>query len=176
MANKKEKTASMAAKRRAGNIVAYIILILMSIIWLFPFVGIVLQSFRSFDTEYGGMVNYLVPKQFSLDNYKFLFSGETNFLLWYMNTIIIAFFVSLFQTCVILCVSYALSRMRFKCRDLLIRCPADIPRRVKDQILQEGRVIGFKIVLQKSFPAFAVHPEPRSDLGHLLPEFSNLIM
>ncbi|WP_051233702.1 sugar ABC transporter permease [Butyrivibrio sp. NC3005] len=121
MANKKEKTASMAAKRRAGNIVAYIILILMSIIWLFPFVGIVLQSFRSFDTEYGGMVNYLVPKQFSLDNYKFLFSGETNFLLWYMNTIIIAFFVSLFQTCVILCVSYALSRMRFKCRDLLMR-------------------------------------------------------
>ena len=28
--------------------------------------------------------------KFSLDNYKFLFSGETNFLRWYGNTLTIA--------------------------------------------------------------------------------------
>ena len=113
---------SYKTKRAIGNIVGYIILILISIIWLFPFVGLVLQSFRSYATEYGGMVDYLVPKQFSLDNYKFLFdSSQTNYLLWYNNTIIIALFVSLLQTIIQLCVSYALSRMRFTGRTFLMR-------------------------------------------------------
>jgi arabinogalactan oligomer/maltooligosaccharide transport system permease protein len=113
-----EKRSSMKRKRLVGNIFSYILLILISLIWLFPFVGLVLNSFR---TEYGGMVDYLVPKQFGLDNYEFLFSSETNYLRWYGNTIIIACFVSALQTMIILCVSYALSRMRFKGRTLLMR-------------------------------------------------------
>ena len=119
----KERSFSMKQKRRVGNFFAYLLLILISIIWLFPFVGIVLTSFRSYDAavEYGGMVDYLIPKHFSLDNYRFLFSGQTNYLRWYGNTIIIACFVSVIQTFVILCVSYALSRMRFKGRTLLMR-------------------------------------------------------
>ncbi|WP_022773117.1 sugar ABC transporter permease [Butyrivibrio sp. AE2015] len=112
---------SYKTKRAIGNVIAYIVLILISIIWLFPFVGLVLQSFRSYATEYGGMVDYLLPKAFSLDNYKFLFSGETNYVRWYSNTLIIAFFVTAFQTAIILCVSYALSRMRFAGRELLMR-------------------------------------------------------
>ncbi|WP_034443597.1 sugar ABC transporter permease [Butyrivibrio sp. AE2032] len=113
---------SYKTKRTVGNILGYILLILISIIWLFPFVGLVLQSFRSYATEYGGMVDYLVPKAFSLDNYKFLFdTSQTNYLLWYKNTIVIALFVSLFQTLMQLCVSYALSRMRFTGRTFLMR-------------------------------------------------------
>ena len=114
---------SYKKKRAAGNAAAHIALVIISIIWLFPFVGLVLQSFRSYDpaVEYGGMVDYLVPKHFSLDNYRFLFSGQTNFLRWYLNTIIIAVFVAIFQTIIILCVSYALSRMRFAGRTLLMR-------------------------------------------------------
>ena len=112
---------SYKTKRAIGNAIAYIVLILISIIWLFPFVGLVLQSFRSYATEYGGMVDYLVPKQFSLDNYTFLFSGETNYIRWYANTLVIAFFVTVFQTIIILCVSFALSRMRFAGRELLMR-------------------------------------------------------
>lgn len=112
---------SYKTKRAIGNVIAYIVLILISIIWLFPFVGLVLQSFRSYATEYGGMVDYLLPKAFSLDNYKFLFSGETNYVRWYSNTLIVAFFVTAFQTVIILCVSYALSRMRFAGRELLMR-------------------------------------------------------
>ncbi len=113
---------SYKAKRTLGNVLGYIVLILISIIWLFPFVGLVLQSFRSYATEYGGMVDYLVPKHFSLDNYKFLFDkGQTNYLLWYRNTIIIAFFVTALQTIIILCVSYALSRMRFAGRTFLMK-------------------------------------------------------
>lgn len=107
--------------KHIGNVVAYIILILISIVWLFPFVGIVLQSFRSYATEFGGMTDYLLPKTFSLDSYKWLFSSESQFFRWYGNTFVIALFVALFQTAIVLCVSFALSRMRFRGRTALMR-------------------------------------------------------
>ena len=107
----------MKRKRRISNTIAYAVLIIISIVWLFPFVGLVLQSFRG---EYGGMVGYLIPKEFSLKNYQFLFSGESKFLRWYLNTLIIAIFVAMLQTLVVICVSYALSRMRFKGRKALM--------------------------------------------------------
>ena len=107
----------MARRRKIGNAIIYLILIVMSIIWLFPFVGLVLQSFRG---EYGGMVDYLVPKQWSLVNYRFLFGNASNFPRWYLNTLIISLVVSLLQTVIIICVSYALSRMRFKGRRALM--------------------------------------------------------
>ena len=113
----------MKRKRAIGNAFSYVLLILISLIWLFPFVGVLLNSFRSYDgaVEYGGMVNYLIPKHFSLDNYKFILSNATNYKQWYLNTIIISICVAILQTVIILCVSYALSRMRFKGRTFLMR-------------------------------------------------------
>ena len=52
-----KKTSSMSRNRKIGNFFSYLVLILISIIWLFPFFGLVMQSFRSYDTEYGGMVD-----------------------------------------------------------------------------------------------------------------------
>ena len=99
----------------------YAVLIVMSIIWLVPFVFLVLQSFRSYATESGGMVNYLIPKHFSLDNYRWLFMKEnSNFLKWYGNTFIIALICSVLQTAIVLSVSYTLSRLRFKGRKLIM--------------------------------------------------------
>lgn len=114
------REASMKRRRAIGNGFTYALLILISIVWLFPFVCLIIQSFRSYITEFGGMVNYLVPKQFSLDSYKFLFSEESQFVRWYGNTLTIATCVAIFQTIIVICVSYALSRMRFKGRRLLM--------------------------------------------------------
>ena len=111
----------MSKRAKISNAITYIILILISIVWLFPFVCLVLQSFRSYITEPGGLVNYLLPKTFSLDSYKFLFSEECQFFKWYGNTLIIAVCVTIMQTIFVLMVSYALSRMRFKGRELLMR-------------------------------------------------------
>jgi len=111
----------MSKKRKIGNFFTYVVLIIISVIWLFPFVGLVLQSFRSYVTEFGGMVGYLVPKKFSLDSYIYLFSGECKFIRWYLNTLIIALCVTAGQTVVVVCVSYALSRMRFAGRSFLMR-------------------------------------------------------
>lgn len=110
--------------RKAGDIAAHIVLVIISVIWLFPFFCIIMQSFRSYDpaVEYGGMVGYIIPKTFSLDNYKFLFdTTKSDFVKWYANTVIIATFVAIIQTVIVLCVSFALSRMRFKGREVLMR-------------------------------------------------------
>lgn len=114
-------SGSMKTKRAISNAITYAVLIIISIIWLFPFVCLFLQSLRSFNEGGGGMVDYLLPKQFSLDSYAWLFSEESKFVRWYGNTIVIAIFVALLQTIVVLCVSYALSRMRFKGRTFLMR-------------------------------------------------------
>ena len=121
---KMKKEVSMKRNRLIGDVLSYITLIIISIIWLFPFVCLLLQSFRSYDpkVEYGGMTNYLIPKVFSLDNYKFLLDPEqSQFTKWYGNTVFIAFCICVLQTIIVLCVSYALSRMRFKGRELLMR-------------------------------------------------------
>ena len=117
------RETSMKRKRAVGNFFAYLALIIIVIIWLFPFVGLVLGSFRSYDpaVEYGGIVGYIIPKTFSLDNYRFVLGDETNFKRWYLNTVILAACISVLQTIIILCVSYALSRMRFAGRTLLMK-------------------------------------------------------
>ena len=67
-----KKLRSKKGHERRVNATIYTILILMSIIWLCPFVFLVLQSFRG---ESGGQVAYVIPKQWTLDNYRFLFEG-----------------------------------------------------------------------------------------------------
>ncbi len=119
--NKEKKTTSRSRNRKIGNAITYAILIIISIIWLFPFVGLVLQSFRSYASEYGGMVAYLMPKEFSLDNYTYLFSGDCSFVRWYLNTLIVAVCAAIFNTFMVLSVAYALSRLRFRGRTLLMQ-------------------------------------------------------
>lgn len=117
MSSQKEKQKmGMHAKRAVGNFFTYIILIIMSIIWLTPFVCIVLQSFRCESTY---QVGYVIPKQWGLTNYINLFNSD--FVVWYKNTFIIAVVVAIVNTVMILCMSYTLSRFRFKLRAALMR-------------------------------------------------------
>ena len=118
---KPEKTRSKSGHERRVNTGIYTVLVIMSIIWLAPFVFLIFQSFRSYLTESGGMVDYLLPKQWSHDNYTWLLvSGESNFLRWYGNTLIIAVFCAVIQTVMVLSVSYTLSRLRFRGRKLIM--------------------------------------------------------
>ena len=107
-----KKHMGMKAKTRLSNTVIYVILTIMSIVWLFPFFCIVCESFRVESTY---QVGYVIPKQWGLDNYINLFT-KTDFPIWFRNTFIIALFVAVFQTIIVLCMSYTLSRLRFKMR------------------------------------------------------------
>ncbi len=106
----------MTAANRLSNTVIYIILIVMSIIWLAPFVFIVMQSFR---VESTWMTGYVMPQKWGFDNYIAL--GKTDFWHWYTNTFIIALFTAALQTVIVLCMSYTLSRFRFKMRRPLMK-------------------------------------------------------
>ena len=115
--NKLQKSALGArASRRLGNTAAYIVLILITVIWLFPFAGIVLESFkvntRAMDGEFW-------PGKFGFDNYIRLFN-ETDFLKWFTNTAIMGVATAVFQTFFVLSMSYTLSRLRFKGRKTLM--------------------------------------------------------
>ena len=67
-----EKLRSKKGHEMRVNASIYVLLVLMSIIWLCPFIFLVLQSFRG---ETGGQVAYVLPKQWTLANYAFLFEG-----------------------------------------------------------------------------------------------------
>lgn len=96
---------------------AHLLLAVLCILWLTPFVLLVLQSFRG---ESGGQVAYAIPRVWTLDNYAFLFQEESGFLRWLANTLTIALFCAAIQTFMVLSVAYTLSRLRFRGRKLLM--------------------------------------------------------
>ena len=111
------KKVSSGAKVRKiiGNIFVYIILTVLSIIWLFPIVWIVLISFKK---DKGMYMSTLFPKEYWFGNYKKLFTDTNiiNFPQMFLNTLIIAVFCCIISTFFVLCVSYVMSRMRFRMR------------------------------------------------------------
>lgn len=114
-----KRSMSLSAKRKLGNTAAYIVLVLISIIWIIPFVLLVLQSFRVDNT--GPSAFLITPEwRWGFDNYIYLFSSECNFLQWYLNTLIIAVCVAIGQTIMQIMMAYALSRFRFRLRKPLM--------------------------------------------------------
>ena len=114
--DRQKRSLGLQASARISNTIIYILLVIISFIWLLPFIFIVLQSFR---VEVRGPVGYVVPHVWGLDNYQRLLTS--NFKKWYLNTFIIALVVAVLQTIIVLCMSYTLSRFRFKMRGGLMR-------------------------------------------------------
>ena len=108
--------SSMSTRRLVGNIVVYVILVAITIVWLAPFVGIVLESFK---TETNMQTGYLFPKVWGFKHYIRLFT-ETDFLKWFGNTAVMGVATAILQTVFVLAMSYVLSRMRFKGRKPLM--------------------------------------------------------
>ena len=104
------------ASRRLANTIIYIILVVMTIVWLFPFFGIVMESFK---VNTRGMDGELFPEKFGFDNYIRLFK-DTDFLKWFINTALIGVATAFFQTFFVLAMSYTLSRLRFAGRKALM--------------------------------------------------------
>lgn len=114
-----KKFRSKKAAERGANAAIYIILVIISVIWLFPFFFLVIQSLRG---EEGASTMYFWPQQWTFDNYIGLFTDtdKFNFPRWYGITLVISVVVTLIQTTIVLITSYALSRLRFKMRKPLM--------------------------------------------------------
>ena len=100
------------AGRTIANTLIYIVLSIITVVWLVPFFGIVLESF---EVSTPAMDQYLIPRQWGLYNYQRLFSS-TSFLQWFITVAIMGVVTALLQTFFVLTMSYTLSRLRFKGR------------------------------------------------------------
>jgi len=108
-------TSSYRARKVTVNVLIHILLAVLSFVWIFPVLWIIMTSFRA---EQGSYVPYFFPKAYTLDNYRKLFTDTSilNFPRMFINTLIIATFSCLVSTVFVLSVSYCLSRLRFKFR------------------------------------------------------------
>lgn len=87
----------------------------MAILWVLPILWLVIISFRK---EPGAYTNYILPKEYTLDNYTRLFTDTSlfNYPRWFLNTLIVAVLTCIISTILVLMISYAFSRLRFKSR------------------------------------------------------------
>jgi len=107
---------SMSARKTAANTVVYIILGVLSVIWLIPIIYLVITSFRG---ESGAWLDgYIIPKIWTIGNYTKLFTDTSlfNYPRWFLNTFVVAIFSCIISTIFVLFTSYAFSRLRFKMR------------------------------------------------------------
>lgn len=109
---------SYKLRRHLANGFIYLLLTVLGIIWISPFVYLVMHSFRA---EGVTTVAYLIPHEWTIQNYIDLFTGsggsaQLNFPRWFMNTFVVAIFSCIISTISVLMVSYAFSRLRFKAR------------------------------------------------------------
>lgn len=100
-----------AAKINPG----YIVLVIMSIIWLFPIAWVILISFRA---EPGSYTSYFWPRQLTLKNYVVLLTDTSQFhyLKWFGNTLFVAVCSCILSTFIVLSTAFTLSRIRFQGR------------------------------------------------------------
>lgn len=106
---------SMRRRKFLINTLVHILLTILSIIWIFPILWIVMTSFRVEQIPY---MSYFFPKGFTLDNYIKLFTDTRQFFFvrWFFNTLIVAIFSCLISTMYVLFISYSFSRTRFQAR------------------------------------------------------------
>nr|WP_074365783.1 sugar ABC transporter permease [Clostridium sp. N3C] len=102
-------------RTKIANAIIYVILTVLALIWIFPLVWLILQSFRA---EKGAYTTYILPKNYTFNNYIKLFTETDlfNYPRWFMNTLVVAIFTCILSTLMILGTSYTFSRLRFKSR------------------------------------------------------------
>ena len=111
--------------------IIYIILIVLSVLWILPFIYLIIQSFaKTYEAS------LIIPNKWTLDNYRALFDPSFTMSLggkdvtvaktypfwrWYLNTLVIALVVSVLNTVFTLISAYSFSRLRFKARKAYMR-------------------------------------------------------
>lgn len=99
----------MKKKKRVFNTVHYLLIILVTLFFLFPFVWMVLASFKNQAQIMS--TDSLIFFKGTLDNYRSVF-GEYDFLEFIINSFIVAFFSTLFGLVLGLPAAFAIARYK----------------------------------------------------------------
>lgn len=125
-------TATVSVRHRKivkpGRIVIYFVLFLGVFITLFPFVWMILSSFKS-NIESVQVPPTIIPKEWVMDGY--FRSWERNIVTPYINTIIVAIGITFFQLLTASMAAYAFARINFPGRNILffvVLCMMMVPQ------------------------------------------------
>ncbi|MDR0914432.1 MAG: sugar ABC transporter permease [Oscillospiraceae bacterium] len=107
-------------RRTIVNSFVYLFLGTTGVVWVMPLFYMIVHSFR---LNGSAKVSDLWPNTWTFDNYIKLLtdtSQSVNFPRFFLNTLVVAIFSCVISTLVVLMVSYAFSRLRFKTRKKFI--------------------------------------------------------
>ena len=93
-------------------VLTYLVLTIVAVIVLLPIIYIVLMAFNAEKSLY---IDTVFPTKYSFDAFVRLFEN-TDFLVWYGNTLLVGAMNAIGTLILVLPTSYALSRLRFKGR------------------------------------------------------------
>jgi len=100
---------SMKLQKRILQMIIYTILVITTIAVLYPVIWILTGSMNPGDSLFSTRI---IPESLTFDHYIYLFK-ETDYLLWYKNTLKIAFWNMVLSTILVVTAAYAFSRFRF---------------------------------------------------------------
>lgn len=117
------KKASMKRRKTISKTTAYIILGVLSVLWILPLIWMIIQSFGGTIDETGAIAttygsDKIFPEHLTFEWYKRLFT-ESLYWRWYLNTLLIACICLFLSTFFTIAMAYVMSRYRFKSRKKL---------------------------------------------------------
>lgn len=115
------KKGGISGARLADNVMTYVLLAVVSVIFLFPCVWLIAASFsRSGDLH---SFSGFFPREFSARTFVELFTDDVNGLYpykrWFLNTLYVASCTCVIGTLLVILTGYVMSRFRFKGRDTI---------------------------------------------------------
>lgn len=107
-------------KRKSGKYLAFAILLVVCIAWVFPMVWAFFTSFKS-NAEIQSTGFSMLPKAWTLENYAELLLGNDSapVLKWFINSLIISISHTILVVVVVALAGYGYTRLHFKGRDAL---------------------------------------------------------
>lgn len=101
----------------AAQIALYTMLIILALIYIFPFLVQVSTSFKT-DAEAASNPLSLIPQTWSFAAYELLFT-RSDFPLWFANSAVVTIFVTLGRVFFVSLAGYALARLQFRGRTVI---------------------------------------------------------
>lgn len=112
---------SAKKKRIVTAAFTYLIILIVSFVFLFPILWLTLASFSKSGSIYS--FEGFFPTEFSLASFKKLFTDTElyNYPRWFLNTLFVATMSALIGTLLTILTAYCMSRFRFKSRKALMK-------------------------------------------------------
>jgi multiple sugar transport system permease protein len=111
-------TKSSDVYKKAKYVILTVLLLILGFVNIFPFLFMISSSFKPL----GKIFEYpmrLIPDNIYLGNYIEIFSRESDFSIWYGNTIVLEVVTLLCKTFIVTITAYAFARLRFRGRDAI---------------------------------------------------------